>query len=57
MIATLLYRKHKSTKLHLETKEMGENLSNKLNMFWQKIYKVCECLVKIESYVRCLKDY
>ena len=42
MIAYLLDWAHKSIKSHLKTREMGEYLSNKLNVFWPKMYEECE---------------
>ena len=33
-------------KKHLETREMGEYLLNKLNMFWPKMYEECERFCK-----------
>ena len=46
MIAYFLDWAHKSTKSHLKTREMGEYLSNKLNVFWPKMYEECECFCK-----------
>ena len=46
MIAYLLDWAHKSTKSHLKTREMSEYLSNKLNLFWPKIYEECERFCK-----------
>ena len=42
MITYLLDLTHKSTKTHLKTREIGEYLSNKLNVFWPKMYEECE---------------
>ena len=42
---------HKSIKAHLKTREMGEYLSNKLNVYWPKMYEECECFCKdLDSY-------
>ena len=46
MIAYFLDWAHKSTKSYLKTKEMGEYLSNKLNVFWPKMYEECERFCK-----------
>ena len=46
MIAYLLDWAHKSIKSHLKTREMGEYLSNKLNVFWPKMYEECERFCK-----------
>ena len=46
MIAYLLDWAHKSTKTHLKTREIGEYLSNRLNVFWQKMYEECESFWK-----------
>ena len=46
MIAYLLEGAHKSRKSHLKSSEMGEYLSNKLNVFWSKMYEECECFCK-----------
>ena len=46
MIAYFLDWAHKSTKSHLKTKEMGEYLSNKLSVFWPKMYEECERFCK-----------
>ena len=46
MIAYLLDWAHKSIKSHLKTREIGEYLSNKLNVFWQKMYEECELFCK-----------
>ena len=46
MIAYLLDWAHKSTKYHLKTREMGEYLSNKLNVFWPQMYEECEFFCK-----------
>ena len=46
MIAYLLDWAHKSTKTHLKIREMGEYLSNKLNVFWLKMYEECERFCK-----------
>ena len=48
MIAYPLDWAYKSTKSHLKTREMGEYLSNKLNMFWPKMH---------EEYERFCKDW
>ena len=51
MITYLLDWAHKSTKSHLKTREMGEYLSNKLNVFWPKMYEEFERFCKdLESY-------
>ena len=46
MIAYLLDWAHKSIKSHLKTGEMSEYLSNKLNVFWPKMYEECERFCK-----------
>ena len=46
MITYLLNWAHKSTKTYLKTREMSEYLSNKLNVFWPKMYEECECFCK-----------
>ena len=46
MITYLLDWAHKSTKSHLKTREMGEYLSNKLNVFSLKMYEECERFCK-----------
>ena len=46
MIAYLLDWAHKSTKLHLKTSEMGEYLSNKLKVFYPKMFEECERFYK-----------
>ena len=46
MIDYFLDWAHKSTKSHLKTKEMGEYLSNNLNVFWPKMYEECERFCK-----------
>ena len=46
MITYLLDLAHKSTKAHLKTREMGEYLSNKLNVYWPKMYEECERFCK-----------
>ena len=46
MITYLLDWAHKSTKAHLKTREMGEYLSNKLNVYWPKMYEECERFCK-----------
>ena len=46
MITYLLDWAHKSTKTHLKTREKGEYLSNKLNVFWQKMYEELESFWK-----------
>ena len=46
MITYLLDWTHKSTKAHLNTREMGEYLSNTLNVFWPKMYEGCERFCK-----------
>ena len=46
MIAYLLDWAHKSAKTYLKTREMGEYLSNKLNVFWLKMYEECEHFYK-----------
>ena len=46
MIAYLFDWANKSTKTHLKTREMGEYLSNKLNVFWSKMYEECERFCK-----------
>ena len=35
---------------------MGEYLSNKLNVYWSKMYEECERFVRIESHARSLKE-
>ena len=51
MITYLLDKAHKSTKTHLKTREMSEYLSNKLNVFWPKMYEEYERFCKdLESY-------
>ena len=46
MIAYLLDWAHKSTKTHYKIREMSEYLSNKLKVFWPKIYEECGCFCK-----------
>ena len=46
MIAYLLDWTNKSTKTHLKTRKIGEYLSNKLNVFWSKMYEECERFCK-----------
>ena len=56
MIAHLLDWAHKSIKSDLKTREMGDYLSNKLNVFfWKKCMKNVKAFVRIESHAKCLK--
>ena len=65
MIAYFLDWVHKSTKSYLKTKEMGEYLSNKLIVFWPKMYEEwerfckdwesCQMFTKIKNRKRIVK--
>ena len=57
MTTYLLDRAHKSTKSHLKTREMGEYLSNKLNVFWLKMYEECERFCKDLESCQMLKRF